>query len=110
MAIMQECGRGVIVTGSAKTITLDKSYSSDLYAIEFRLIAGTPAAGTTAVTAIPKDGTSETVKDSTGAAINIDPTALEGFYIAGRPLESITLTPSSWTAGVQIGVVVRARA
>jgi hypothetical protein len=57
---------------------------------------------------VPKNGTSETVT-SGGAAINIDPTALTGFYIQGRPLKSITLTPSSWTAGVQVAVTVWGR-
>jgi hypothetical protein len=46
---------------------------------------------------------------SGGAAINIDPTALTGFYIQGRPLTSITFTPSSWTAGVQVAVTVWGR-
>ena len=108
MSNMYEVGKGVVVTGSATTITIDPAAACDLYSVELALIAGSPAAGTTAVTAVPKNGTSETVT-SGGAAINIDPTALTGFYIQGRPLKSITLTPSSWTAGVQIAVTVWGR-
>ena len=108
MSNMYKVGDGVVVTGSATTITIDPAAACDLYSVELALIVGSPAAGTTAVTAVPKNGTSETVT-SGGTAINIDPTALTGFYIQGRPLKSITLTPSSWTAGVQVAVTVWGR-
>ena len=51
----------------------------------------------------PKEGTSETVT-SGGAAINIDPTALTGFYIQGRPLKSITVCRAWWRSkgGVRV--------
>lgn len=108
MAKMQLVGTGTIVTGSATTVTLDPAQVCDLYSVEFKVKAGSPAAGTTAVTGVPKNGTSETVT-SGGDAINIDPTALAGFYIMGRPMSSLTFTPSSWTAGVQIDVTVWGR-
>ena len=108
MSNMYEVGTGVVVTGSATTIAIDPAAACDLDSVELALIVGSPAAGTTDVTAVPKNGTSETVT-SGGSAINIDPTALTGFYIQGRPLKSITFTPSSWTAGVQVAVTVWGR-
>ena len=108
MSNMYKVGEGVVVTGSATTITIDPAAICDLYSVELALIVGSPAAGTTAVTAIPKNGTSETVT-SGGSAINIDPTALTGFDIQGRPRKSITFTPSSWTADVQGAVTVWGR-
>lgn len=108
MSNMYEVGKGVVVTGSATKITIDPAAACDLYSVELALIVGSPAAGATHVTAVPKNGTSETVT-SGGSDINIDPTALTGFYIQGRPLKSITFTPSSWTAGVQVAVTVWGR-
>ncbi len=108
MSNMYKVGDGVVVTGSATTITIDPAAACDLYSVELALIVGSPAAGTTGVTAVPKNGTSEKVT-SGGEALNIDPTELTGFYIQGRPLESITLTPSSWTSGVQVAVTVWGR-
>lgn len=109
MANMRVVGTGVINAGAASTITINPEEVSDLYSVEFALKAGSPLAGTTAVTAIPKNGTSETVTDAAGAAINIDPTALQGFTIANRPLKSITLTPTSWTSGVVVEVTIWGR-
>ena len=109
MANLRVVGTGVINTGAATTVTIDPEAVCDLYSVEFAVKSGTPLAGTTAVTAIPKNGTSETVTDVAGAALNIDPTALAGFTIVNRPLKSITLTPSSWTAGVAVNVTVWGR-
>lgn len=100
--VMRVVGECTISTGAAATLTIGAADVSDLYSIEFAVKTGTPAAGTTAVTAIPKNGTSETVNDSFGVALNINPTALVGFKIEGRPLKSLTFTPGSWSAGVQI--------
>lgn len=100
--VMRVVGECVISTGAAATLPIGAADVSDLYSVEFAVKAGTPAAGTTSVTAIPKNGTSESVTDGYGAAINIDPAALTGFTISGRPLKSLTFTPAGWTAGVQI--------
>ena len=100
--VMRVVGECVIETGAASTLTIGAADVSDLYSVEFAVKVGTPAAGTTSVTAGPKNGTSETVTGGFGAAININPAALTGFTISGRPLKSLTFTPSSWTAGVQI--------
>lgn len=105
---MVNVGKGRVITGAASTITLDPATPVDHYSVEFKVQAGTPLAGTTAVSATPKGGTAETVTKD-GIALNIDPTALAGFYITGRALESITLTPSTWTAGVVIDVTVWGR-
>ncbi len=107
--VMRVVGECVINTGAASTVTINATDVSDLYSIEFAVNEGTPAAGTTAVSAIPKNGTSETVTDSFGVALNINPTALAGFTIQNRPLNSITFTPSSWTDGVSIVATVWGR-
>ena len=61
--VMRVVGECIIETGAASTLTIGAADVSDLYSIEFAVKVGTPLAGTTAVTAIPKNGTSETVTD-----------------------------------------------
>lgn len=107
--VMRVVGEVIINAGAAATASINAADVSDLYSVEFEVVSGTPLAGTTAVTAVPKNGTSETVTDGYGVAVNIDPTALAGFSIANRPLKSITFTPSSWSAGVAIRATVWGR-
>lgn len=106
---MARVGYAQIKSGVTTTLGVDPSYLSDLYDVEFSLVSGSPAAGTTAVTATPVNGTAETVYDAYGVALNIDPTALKGFSISSRVLSSLTFTPSAWTAGVVVGVSIFAR-
>lgn len=100
--VMRVVGECTISTGAASTLTINAADVSDLYSVQFEVIQGTPLAGTTAVSVIPKNGTSEALLDEFGTAININPAALSGLKISGTPLKSITFTPTSWTAGVQI--------
>lgn len=106
---MASVGYALITSGVTTTVTIDPSCISDQYSVEFRLKSGSPAAGTTAVTATPVNGTAETVYDAYGVALNINPTALAGFSVTGRPISSFTFTPSAWTAGVVVEVSVFAR-
>ena len=45
MSNMYEVGKGVVVAGSATTITIDPAAACDLYSVELALIVGSPAAG-----------------------------------------------------------------
>lgn len=71
------------------------------YHFSFRSVGATPLAGTTAIAATQTGGTEETLLDSAGAAMNLDPTSLKSFSV-GSPIESVKFTPSSWTASVEI--------
>lgn len=106
---MAAVGYTEIVSGVTTTLALDPDCISDLYSFEFKVLSGSPAAGTTAVTTVPRNGTSETVYDQNGVALNIDPTALKGFFVSGRSLSTVTFTPSAWTAGVRIACQAYAR-
>jgi hypothetical protein len=98
-------GQSNLISASALTITPTDPTCQEYY-VSFDLVSGSPAAGTTAVTAKAYKGGTESVIDlSTGSALNIDPTALKSFTI-GQPLDSITFTPSSWTANVVVSVTV----
>jgi hypothetical protein len=100
--VMRVVGECLINTGAVSNLPINAADVSDLYSIQFEVVQGTPAAGTTAVSVIPKNGTSEALLDEFGTAININPTALSGLKISDTPLKSITFTPSSWSAGVSI--------
>ncbi len=100
-------GKKVITdSGGAQTLLIQDPLCA-LYYVSFKVLAGTPAAGTTAVAYTPFEGTSETLLDEFGTAINIDPTALKMLTIPA-PTSSLTFTPSSWSWGVSILVTVMA--
>lgn len=100
-------GQQNLLSGVALTIT-PTDPTCEAYYVSFDLVSGSPAAGTTAVTAKAYRGGTESVIDlSTGSALNIDPTALKSFTI-NQPIDSITFTPSGWTASVAVRVTVTA--
>lgn len=90
----------IAAAGGAQTVSVSNTMCK-AYHVSFRSIAETPLAGSTSVEATATGGTKEVVRDASGVAMNIDPTAPESFTIR-QPIESITLTPSSWTADVEI--------
>lgn len=94
-------GKKVLTTsGGTQTLQIQDPQCGE-YFVSFKLISGSPLAGTTTVAAVPFAGTSETLRDQFGAAVNVDPTALVTFSIA-NPISSLSFTPSNWTAGVSI--------
>lgn len=100
-------GKKVLTTsGGTQTLQIQDPLCGE-YFVSFKLISGSPLAGTTAVTATPFEGTSETLLDAFGAAVNVDPTARKTFSIA-NPISSMSFTPSNWTAGVSILATVMA--
>ena len=86
--------------GGAQTIPISNSLCKK-YHFSFRSVGATPLAGTTAISATQTGGTEESLLDSAGAAMNLDPTSMRSFSV-DSPLESVKFTPSSWTAGVEI--------
>lgn len=100
-------GKKVLTTsGGTQTLKIQDPLCGE-YFVSFELISGSPLAGTTAVAAVPFAGTSETLLDAFGAAVNVDPTALKTFSIA-NPISSMSFTPSNWTTGVSIQATVMA--
>lgn len=100
-------GKKVITdSGGAQTLLIQDPRCT-LYYVSFKVLAGSPAAGTTAVAYTPFESTSETLLDEFGTAIDVDPTALKMFTVPA-PMSALTFTPSSWTAGVSIQVTVTA--
>ena len=100
-------GKKVITTSGGAQTLLTQDPRSTVYYVSFKVLQGSPAAGTTAVAYTPFEGTSETLLDEFGTAINVDPTALKMFTVPA-PTAALTFTPSSWTAGVSILVTVTA--
>jgi len=100
-------GKKVLTTsGGTQTLQIQDPLCGE-YFVSFKLISGTPAAGTTAVAVTPFDGTSESLLDTFGVAVNVDPTALKAFKVS-NPISSMSFTPSNWTAGVDILATVMA--
>lgn len=90
----------ITASGGAQRIDISNALCKK-YHFSFKSIGATPLAGTTAISATQTGGTEQTLTDSAGAAMNLDPTSLKSFSV-GSPLESVKFTPSSWTASVEI--------
>lgn len=94
----------ITAAGGAQSVPM-KDWKASAYHFSFRSVGATPLAGSTAVAATPSYGTSETVTDANGVAINVNPTAIASFTI-NQPISECTFTPSSWTAGSALEVTV----